>query len=262
MAATAAILVLLITIRQFLAGDLLALWAGRVGTETLNPISLGHLGASLAILATYRLVWKPPAGLLRRFLLTGSLLLGAATTAVAASRGPILAGVAAISGLWLMPLRGRTRTVMLAVTTAMALCAVAMAARAEDELGIPLVSRVAALAEAREDQTVGMRVTYIRDAWDQFMEHPVLGSALEELSTQRQRRSVHGDGFLRWRGVPPAHRRRFMGIPPPVAPGSRQRLDRAALRAGTRGGVHQWLARWQCVVLRLPRRGGEHGEPN
>ena len=152
MAALAAVLVLLVGIRQFLAGDLLALWRGRFGTETLNPISLGHLGASIAVLAAYRIVWEPPEGVFRRVLLTGSLVLGAITVAASASRGPMLAGLVAIAALWLLPLRGRARAAMLAITGVLALIAVAAAVRVEDRLGLPIVSRVRSIAEAREDR--------------------------------------------------------------------------------------------------------------
>jgi O-antigen ligase len=85
---------------------------------------------------------------------------------------------------------------MVAVTLAMALFAGAAAIRAEDELGIPLVSRVAALAEARDDQTVGMRVVFIQDAWSQFMEHPLLGSALEERNSMTYPHNVNVEAFM------------------------------------------------------------------
>jgi hypothetical protein len=195
-AVLASILVLAITVQQFRAGDLLALWAGRVGTETLNPISLGHLGASVVILATYCLVWDPPANAPSRILLLGALMLGLITTAVAASRGPMLAGVAALAALWLLPLRRRTRAVMLAVTVTLVLFGIGLAVRAEDELGIPLVSRVTALAEARADVTVGLRITFIQDAWSQFMEHPILGSALEERNSMGYPHNIHVEAFM------------------------------------------------------------------
>lgn len=196
MASVTAVLLLVIGVQQFLAGDLIALWHGRFGTETLNPISVGHLGASIAILASYRLVWEPPEGALRRALLLGSLALGAATVAVSASRGPMLAGLVAIAALWFMPLRGRARLAMATVTGVLAIIVVAAAVRAEDRLGIPIVSRVTSIAEAREDGTSSLRLTYITDAWDQFLEHPVLGSALEERNSMFYPHNINVEAFM------------------------------------------------------------------
>ncbi len=197
MAALACALLLMVAVQQFRAGDLLALWAGRVGTETLNPISVGHLGASVVVLAAYRMAWTPPDGLLRRVLLAGSLVLGAVTVGVSASRGPLLAGLAGVGAIWLMPLRRVARIVMLAATGVVALVAVALAVRAEDRLGIQLVSRVTSIAAARNDGTTSIRLTLISDAWDQFHGAPgarqrARGAQQHVLSSQHERRGVHG----------------------------------------------------------------------
>ncbi len=195
-AVLAAILVLAVAIRQFRAGDLLALWSGRFGTETLNPISLGHLGASIAILASYRLVWQASIKGSQRAYLVGALILGLVTIAVSASRGPMLAAVVALAAAWVMPLRGRARVLMVGFTATIVLFAVGAAVRVQDQFGIPLVSRVAALSQARSDQASNLRLTYMRDAWGQFMEHPVLGSALEERNSRGYPHNVNLEAFM------------------------------------------------------------------
>jgi hypothetical protein len=105
----------------------LALALGRASTESLNPISLGHLGATVLILSLWRLTADDVLGSARSAALIAAAGVGATALLLASSRGPILALVAVLPLLLARSRRptkprGVGRAVRLLLPTA-ALCA-------------------------------------------------------------------------------------------------------------------------------------------
>jgi O-antigen ligase len=151
---------------------------GRLSTESLNPISAGHLGASLFILAGWSLVYGYSGSQLVRALGLTGLLCGAALLISAASRGPI----AALACVMLVALVGlqfhnmvkvAVMGLLVAVIAAMLLTSVAQF----EELSV--INRMMAAASG-EDMAVSSRQESFAGAWNQFLKSPVFGDFLEE----------------------------------------------------------------------------------
>jgi O-antigen ligase len=83
----------LVTLNRGLSGgDVAFAHSGRLtGTDTSNPITLGHYGATLGLLSLYLLVRAKGRTRKSSVLFVGSLLLGTMIVILSASRGPLFA---------------------------------------------------------------------------------------------------------------------------------------------------------------------------
>lgn len=161
-------------LREIMQGNFLTVLTGRFGLQSLNPISLGHLGATTALLWMERLLSSGRARV--RVLQVAGVLLGVGVTALAGSRGPILA---LLLCTMLMVIQARKRGQLLRGATlavVVSLFGTASALLAQ-QLGLGVIQRVEGV---REDVSSIERVTLLRNAWDQFLARPILGSGLEE----------------------------------------------------------------------------------
>jgi hypothetical protein len=181
MTAAACLTTLLLSVRAILSGDALAAWftIGRLGTDTLNPILLGHLGVTLAILSFVGLFRLFAVPAIPRLLLAALAALGLVTAAVAASRGPLVA-LAAVVGIMALSARSaRQRLRALIAIILIGGIGYPTAVLVEERLGFGIITRTIT-AGGDLDESGGHRFILVRDAWRQFMNEPVIGSSLEE----------------------------------------------------------------------------------
>jgi len=152
----------------------------RLGTAVLNPIAAGHLGVSVLIVTLCGLAGTTRVARGLRLVLIG---LSVIVVVASVSRGPITAALVTVLLLAftqrqrrrLGPARVLLRLGLLAVTAAG--IAVAIDYLQDNEY----VDVVARFAEALEDVSAQERIAMFRGAWQQFTEHPLLGSAFVEL---------------------------------------------------------------------------------
>jgi hypothetical protein len=176
----ACLLALYVSYKALTIGVSGTLATGRLESETLNPISLGHLGVTTSVMA---FALMPGRRKIARLLLTVLIVLGLFTAAAAASRGPIVALVVILLiqfGLW-VPGRSLPRVVMtVCVAGVIVFLTVRGAYLLQDMLGFRAVERVVALQDLRADASTALHLEGARNAWTQFINHPILGSGLEE----------------------------------------------------------------------------------
>lgn len=174
MATIGAAAAIVLGLREIVQGNFLSVVTGRFGLQALNPISLGHLGATTALLWVERLLSAGPAR--TRPVAVAGIVLGVGVTALAGSRGPILALLAGTALMLVVAMR-RGRLVRGTVLAAVVVSAGSAAALIAQELGLGVIRRIEGV---RDDLSSIERVTILRDAWNQFLAHPILGSGLEE----------------------------------------------------------------------------------
>jgi len=152
----------------------------RLATAVLNPISVGHLGVSVFIVALCGLAGSGFLAKVFRWLL---ILTSVIVIVASASRGPILAAllVAVVYSF----VRRRKRSLALgALLFRLALLAAVIAAVVpainylEEEGYISLMER---FSETLEDVAAQERIAMAIGAWTQFTDHPLFGSAFVEL---------------------------------------------------------------------------------
>lgn len=151
---------------------------GRLSTESLNPISAGHLGASLFILSGWSVVFGYSRSQLARMTGVAGAVCGAVLLISAASRGP----VAALACVLLVVLASLRLHNVLKVTVMGLLVAVVMAmllTSVSQFEQLSVVNRVMAAASG-EDMAVSARHESFAGAWNQFLSNPLVGDFLEE----------------------------------------------------------------------------------
>lgn len=178
-----------------LSGDAGMLWVGRIGIRTLNPIALGHLGASLVLLASYSLLRPKFAGRSVAGLIL-AVGIGLVTVTAAASRGPVLAlGVTMVALLASTYRHGaRVRAPLLGgiILTGGVLAAVAL----EQRFGISILYRLVSTIGAGPEWAPDIRVQLVSRAWEQFLSSPILGSGLEEQVSRYYPHNVIVESFM------------------------------------------------------------------
>jgi O-antigen ligase len=151
----------------------------RLATPVLNPISVGHLGVSVLIVTLCGFAGSGPGARLLRSLL---VLLSVIVVVGSVSRGPILAALVAALLLATRPRAGaRIRlfgVVLRVALVAAAIAAVVAAINYLEETGI--IDVVERLTETLQDVASQERTAMIVGAWQQFTEHPFVGSAFVE----------------------------------------------------------------------------------
>ena len=151
----------------------------RLATPVLNPISVGHLGVSVLIVTMCGFSGSGRGARLLRSLL---VVLSVTVIVGSVSRGPILAALVAALLLAMRPRAGaRIRlfgVVLRVALVAGAIGAIAAAISYLEESGI--IDVVERLTETLQDVASQERTAMIVGAWQQFTEHPFIGSAFVE----------------------------------------------------------------------------------
>lgn len=156
--------------------------AGRLNLQSLNPISTGHLGCTLLLLAIYRL--NQPNRQLSLFEKIGlciAILLGGMVLIKAASRGPLVSVIVCmlIISLQATSIKKATLTVAVLILFFATFVALTLTGFISLESIILRTNE----ASAGTDISVLGRYTAYTGAIEQFTSNPIFGNALEEKLT-------------------------------------------------------------------------------
>jgi O-antigen ligase len=171
---------LYLNIAAILSGDLSSLQHMRLQSETLNPVGLGNLGVSLMLLSMFILLHRRPRSVFATLALLALVLVGLATTGMAASRGPVLAFVLALPVLVWLGIRRGAWVRALVLASAVVTVGFSAAVYIQQTLGFGIISRIESALNFGADESSNVRLALYRGAWDQFVDNPVLGSSLDE----------------------------------------------------------------------------------
>jgi O-antigen ligase len=157
---------------------------GRLSTDTVNPITLGHV-AACAILAAFIL---PKRRGIAWFLIRATVfVLCVVCIAQTGSKGPVLALIVALSclALWrdarFLLIGGIASVISIALVVAL----------------VPLASSIVdRIAYINEDASTGERLQMYQDAFSQFLSHPLAGSAFLEINSGTYPHNVLLEAFM------------------------------------------------------------------
>lgn len=154
---------------------------GRLGLDSLNPISMGHMGAALVLCSGWKLYCEAGQCLSKKGMGLVSLCLGLYLVVSAASRGPLIA-LAATLFIVLLTLKPRTVLKVFVAGGLPLIGLLVIAWNSIDFQAIQLLVRFIA-SSGGEDMSVISRYESFSGAWNQFLNNPLLGDSLEEKST-------------------------------------------------------------------------------
>jgi O-antigen ligase len=187
----AAILCLMQIRNEYLAGNNYYFLTKRFATETLNPVSLGHVGGSLGILSLFTLLREK--SIVYKLLYCGLFIFGVFILVITASKGPILAFLFVVAVMFIINFKKRITLsdIILGVFIIAAVCFVTFFV--QDKLGFGVISR---FLPENEDRSVSSRLVMMGDAWSQFLDNPVLGSAMLELNSGSYPHNIIIESFM------------------------------------------------------------------
>lgn len=173
--AIAMVAILYVGLRGVMQGSILY----RLATPVLNPISVGHLGASVMAVT---LCGFATSGLVARALRTLLVVLSVVVVVATVSRGPIAAALVVALLLAVRP-RPTNRAGLAGVVVRLGLIGIVLAILGAgvyylEDAGI--IDVVARLSDTLQDVASQDRALMLVGAWQQFTEHPLLGSAFVE----------------------------------------------------------------------------------
>lgn len=151
---------------------------GRLVFDKLNPISVGHMGATtllacIALLPQVRLTW------LRLAILVGLGVLGLYMVVLGASRGPLVAMVAAVGFLVWIKYRRWWFIVLVVPFLWFLIEPVVAESGMLEALRLSTILNALLSGDAGYDVTSSLRVGAIGEAWDRFIFNPVFGSRFD-----------------------------------------------------------------------------------
>ncbi|NJD31287.1 MAG: O-antigen ligase family protein [Gammaproteobacteria bacterium] len=174
----AMLLILYLGLRGVFAGGILR----RLATPVLNPISVGHLGVSVFIVALCGLAGSNALGRAFRWLV---ILTSVVVIVASASRGPILAALmVALTYSFVHRRRrrlGLARLVFRLALLGLVIAGIALAVNYLEQEGY--ISLIQRFSDTLEDVSALERIAMAVGAWQQFLDHPLLGSAFVELGS-------------------------------------------------------------------------------
>ncbi len=154
---------------------------GRLALESLNPTSIGHMGASLVIFSGwYWLTDKGHKGILKTASLLG-MLAGGYLLLSSASRGPLIAFICVIA-MVLLTLKVRK---IIKISIIVGLIAAALLPIVFSQISLESLALAARIvgSTSGEDLSIASRQASFDGAWNQFLSNPLFGDFLEERST-------------------------------------------------------------------------------
>jgi O-antigen ligase len=172
----ALLLILYLGLRGVFAGSILR----RLATSVLNPISVGHLGVSVFIVALCGLAGSAARAKVVRWLVIVTSVL---VVVASGSRGPILAALL-VALVYSFARRRRGGIALRVLLLRLGLLAAGVAGVVwlvgylEEGGYISLIGR---LADTLQDEAAYDRIAMMYGAWAQFTEQPLLGSHFVEL---------------------------------------------------------------------------------
>ena len=152
---------------------------GRLHLESLNPISAGHLGLSLLLLASWPIISNAEKVSRTKWaIVLAAISLGAYLLIAAASRGPI-ATMFAVICFYILSVNFKKTWKPMGFAGVLVALGYLLAVRFEEAGQFQMLSRIED-AFGGEDVAVSGRQVALTGAFQQFMSSPVFGSALEE----------------------------------------------------------------------------------
>jgi O-antigen ligase len=149
----------------------------RLALTNLNPISVGHLGVTVFILAAWTLIYRGPTTAARSAAIVLAGGVGYCLMVAANSRGPMVALVAVL--IFMLVLSRRRQALAVALVLVAAVVAFAPVALLLDHaFGFTTFVRTFAPQEIMGGVTSGRDVLY-KDALEGIMAHPLTGFAIE-----------------------------------------------------------------------------------
>ncbi|HWP00111.1 MAG TPA: O-antigen ligase family protein [Methylococcus sp.] len=169
--------------------------SGRLHLDALNPISVGHLGVSLVLLAIwpYLLSIKPSWGR-KQIMNVGAGLLGLYLLVASASRGPIVALVATLF-FYLVAQDVKRYWKAIFAATLVLLVGNRMVIFFEETGNYHPLARIESSLSGKDDAVLGRQTAY-KGAIDQFLQSPILGESLEERVTGFYPHNVILESFM------------------------------------------------------------------
>ena len=168
---------------------------GRLRLDALNPISVGHLGASLILLAIWPMVSRGiKLSRLQRAALIAVTLVGLYVLVAAASRGPIASLF--LVGLFYVSTLGVQRAwKFLIIFLAIVIFGYAIVVHFQDSGQFSTLSRIVSTSSG-QDAAVSERQLALQGAIRQIADNPIFGNGLEEKSTRFYPHNVIVESFM------------------------------------------------------------------
>lgn len=154
---------------------------GRLGAETVNPITIGHLGATIVILSGMKFLTSSSSARSSsdRYIAFTTLFIGLVALVLSASKGPVLALLVALVLFAVINIPKRSNTLRsIAVATVLLLGTTLGAVMLASYLGSSMLHRVEMLVQGYDAGT-NTRLNLLSEAWEMFLRYPLSGGGLE-----------------------------------------------------------------------------------
>ena len=196
--AAAVFLVLLATRIGVVAGISRTLETGRLEISALNPISAGHLGGSLMLIATHLFLGQGSTQRFatKRVMYLAFVLVGLILLVVSGSRGAIGATAISVVIFSIAKLRRKGGGLAMVFIVLLAAGSYQLATFVEDQIGLLPITRLVSGLSPESDAGASNRFQLAGDAWNQFADAPAFGSGLEELNSGDYPHNVIVESFM------------------------------------------------------------------
>lgn len=169
----------------------------RFQTDYLNPISFGHLGATISLVAISLMYSKALYTRVHAIVTLGLLCLGLFSLAASASRGPVISFVGAMLFLYFASGISRKLGIKVASIIIFSIGSLFLASTyVETEFGFITVSRINSMLSGSKDLSIIERRNTISGAFRQFKESPIVGSSIEEHESGFYPHNIFVEGLL------------------------------------------------------------------
>ena len=168
---------------------------GRFNTESLNPITIGHIGLSLMLLFIWSFLQHSKGlSIKKRMLVFAGILLGIYLVISSASRGPFATFFVVIF-FYLLSVNFKRTWKPIFLFLVLVAVGFFLAVHLEDSGRFSAVSRIES-AFSGDDMAVSSRQISYSGAWQQFVGSPLLGDGLEEKVTGFYPHNVILESFM------------------------------------------------------------------
>lgn len=150
---------------------------GQFVTNTLNPISIGHMGVSLSILVVFTLL-SERSSRTTKILYMAPLTLGVVLILGSGSRGPQTACLVCLLSFIMLRMRKLNYPVLLCLAIASIWLTPKLIEDLESGTTVKVFARWNELNDAEQSQSAGGRIAYLREAWEGFISQPATGSKM------------------------------------------------------------------------------------
>lgn len=168
---------------------------GRFNTESLNPITIGHIGLSLMLLMIWFFLQQTKGfSLKKRLLVFAGIFLGLYLVISSASRGPIVTFFVVIL-FYLLSVNFKKTWKPIVFFLVLLTIGFSLAIHFEESGRFRTVSRIEG-AFSGDDMAVSGRQMSYSGAWQQFLGSPLIGDGLEEKVTGFYPHNVILESFM------------------------------------------------------------------